>query len=483
MRRLIENIDTLHTCDDEGRVLRRAWIVVAGSRIAALGDGPPPAGDFDERIDLSSSVAMPGLVNAHHHFFQTLTRALPRAQRGHLLDWLSVLYPVWGLMQPEDLAAVASASAAELLLTGATTTVDHFYLVPRCEDAYLETEVEALGRMGIRLHLVRGSMTTIESDLEARLSITLGPRAGGIIDDPAPVLASMRRAVERWHDASAGSMLTVALGPTTPTWGDPDFMRAVAQLSDELAVGIHMHVHPQSTDRMLCRDQFEKGPVDWLDSLGMLGPRTWFAHATRMNDSEIALLGERGVGVAHCPRMIMRLGARIPYIHRMRAAGMPVGIGVDGAASNDSGSMLNELRLALLLHRLADGGGEVAPEFWMTPQDVLGMATRTGAALIGRSDIGAIAPGMQADITAFDMRGVGFAGARADLLSGLLLAGDNTMSSLTMVGGTPLVVDGKLLRQDEEALRAAADRAAERVIERAARLTGIDYLAFTDGRT
>ncbi|MGY3425474.1 ABC-type branched-subunit amino acid transport system ATPase component [Bradyrhizobium sp. F1.13.4] len=162
MRRLIENIDTLHTCDDEGRVLRRAWIVVAGSRIAALGDGPPPAGDFDERIDLSSSVAMPGLVNAHHHFFQTLTRALPRAQRGHLLDWLSVLYPVWGLMQPEDLAAVASASAAELLLTGATTTVDHFYLVPRCEDAYLETEVEALGRMGIRLHLVRGSMTTIE---------------------------------------------------------------------------------------------------------------------------------------------------------------------------------------------------------------------------------------------------------------------------------------------------------------------------------
>src|SRR3954454_5190209 len=143
MRRLIENIDTLHTCDDEGRVLRRAWIVVAGSRIAALGDGPPPAGDFDERIDLSSSVAMPGLVNAHHHFFQTLTRALPRAQRGHLLDWLRLLYPVWSAMSPADLAAATAAATSELLLTGATTTVDHSYLIPHCDFAYLEEEVQA----------------------------------------------------------------------------------------------------------------------------------------------------------------------------------------------------------------------------------------------------------------------------------------------------------------------------------------------------
>jgi 8-oxoguanine deaminase len=184
------------------------------------------------------------------------------------------------------------------------------------------------------------------------------------------------------------------------------------------------------------------------------------------------------VGVAHCPRMVLRLGARIPIIHRMRASGMRVTVGVDGAASNDSGSMLGEMRLALLLHRLADGGGEVSSENWMTPYEVLLMATRHAASLIGREDIGAISPGLCADITAFDMRGIGFAGARSDLLSGLLLAGDDTRASLTMVGGKPLVLNGRLLHQDEYALREAADRAAERVVARAARMTGIDYLDF-----
>jgi 8-oxoguanine deaminase len=478
MRRLIENIDTLYTCDRQDRVLKSAWIVAEGGTIAALGDGPPPAGDFDDRIDLSGSVALPGLVNTHHHFFQTLTRALPRAQRGQLLDWLAVLYPVWGLMEPDDLAAAASASIGELLLTGATTSVDHFYLVPRCDPAFIAAEIDAARNAGIRLHLVRGSMTTIEGDLEERLSAKIGPRAGGIIDDPATVLASMRQTVEAHHDPRHGSQLTVALGPTIPTYSDLAFMCDVARISADLNVGVHMHVHPQPHERLLCQERFGKTPIEVLDSVGLLSPRTWFAHSTRLDDQDIAILARNNVGVAHCPRMILRLGARIPIIHRMRSSGMRVTVGVDGAASNDSGSMLGEMRLALLLHRLAGGGGEVSSNEWMTPYEVLLMATRHAASLIGRDDIGAIAPGLCADITAFDMRGIGFAGARSDLLSGLLLAGDDTRASLTMVGGKPLVRDGRLLHQDEYALREAADHAASRVVARAANITGIDYLDF-----
>jgi cytosine/adenosine deaminase-related metal-dependent hydrolase len=478
MRRLIENIDSLYTCDDRDRVLKGAWIVVEDANIVGLGEGPPPAGEFAERIDLTGSVAMPGLINAHHHFFQTLTRALPRAQRGQLLDWLAVLYPVWATMSPEDLAAAAAATAAELLLTGATTSVDHFYLVPRCDPAYLQAEVDAARKSGIRLHLVRGSMTAIEGDLERRLSSVLGPCAGGIIDDPDSVLASMQQTVEAFHDPSPGSFLTVALGPTTPTYDDLDFMRSVAETAERLAVGIHMHVHPQPHERLLCKERFGKTPVELLDFVGLLGPRTWFAHSTRLDDADIKLLSSRGVGVAHCPRMVLRLGARIPYIHRMRSGGMRIAIGVDGGASNDSGSMLGEMRLALLLHRLTDGGAEVSHDNWMTPYDVLVMATRTAAAIIGRDDIGRVAPGLCADIAAFDMRGVGFAGARSDLLSGLLLAGDDTRASLTMVAGEPLVRHARLLRHDEYTLRDTADRAAARVVARASSVTGVDYLDF-----
>lgn len=482
MRRLIANIDALYTCDERDRVLRGAWIVVEGARIAALGEGAAPDGSFDERLDLTGAVAMPGLVNAHHHFFQTLTRALPRAQRGQLLDWLSVLYPVWGAMTPDDFAAAAAATSAELLLTGATTSVDHCYLVPRGDADFIASEVAAVRGVGLRLHLVRGSMTAIEGDLEARLSRTLGPRAGGIIDDPADVLAQMQAAVRGFHDPSANSFLTVALGPTTPTYDDVAFMRAVGQMAGELDVGIHMHVHPQPHERVLCRERFGLTPVEMLDSAGLLGPRTWFAHATRLDAADIALLAARGAGVAHCPRMILRLGARIPPVHQMRAGGLRVAVGVDGAASNDSGSMLGEMRLALLLHRLFEGGAEVASDEWMTSYDVLLMATRVAASLIGRNDIGRIAPGLCADVTAFDLRGIGFAGAWADRLSALLLAGDDSRAALTMVAGTPLVRDGRLLGADEHALRAAADRAAERLVARAAAATGTDYRDFGVGR-
>lgn len=478
MRRLLENLDALYTCDDRDCVLREAWLIAEDGRIAALGEGTSPDGQYDERIDLTGSIGMPGLVNAHHHFFQTLTRAIPKAQRGHLIDWLRLLYPVWGSMTPDDLSAAASATCAELLLTGATTTADHFYLVPNCDPAFVAAEVEAAYAAGIRLHIARGSMTSIERNLESELSPILGPKAGGIIDDPVKVLADMRRTISTYHDPGFGSMLTIALGPTTLPYDNLEYLKSVADLAREAGVGLHMHVHPQPTEREMALTRFGRTPLQILDDAGYLGPRTWLAHSTRLDDADMRLVAARGVGVAHCPRMILRLGSRVTPVHAMRAHGINVAVGVDGGASNDSGSMLGEMRLALLLHRLAGGGDEVSPEGWLDPYDVLLMATRKSAAMIGRSDIGQLAVGLCADVTAFDMRGVGFAGARLDLLSGLLLAGDDTRASLTMVGGRPLVRDGVLVQQDEYKLRERVDSATERLVSRAAAKTGIDYLRF-----
>jgi cytosine/adenosine deaminase-related metal-dependent hydrolase len=273
-------------------------------------------------------------------------------------------------------------------------------------------------------------------------------------------------------------MLTIALGPTTPPYNNLEYLKSVADLARDADVGLHMHLHPQPAEREMTLNRFGRTPLEILDDAGYLGPKTWLAHSTRLDEADMRLIAARGVGVAHCPRMILRLGSRVTPVHAMRAHGINVAVGVDGGASNDSGSMLGEMRLALLLHRLAGGGDEVCPAIWLDPYDVLLMATRKSAAMIGRSDIGQLAVGLCADVTAFDMRGVGFAGARLDLLSGLLLAGDDTRASLTMVGGQPLVRDGVLLRQDEYKLREGVDLATERLVSRAAAKTKIDYLSF-----
>jgi cytosine/adenosine deaminase-related metal-dependent hydrolase len=478
LRRLIENIDTLYTCDSGHRVLRDAHLVTEDGRIAALGEGPAPDGAFDERIDLAGCIAMPGLVNVHHHFFQTLTRAIPGGLRGELIDWLRLMYPLWAGMTPADLRAATAATAGELLLTGATTSVDHAYCMPGCDPAFVQEEVAAAREAGLRLHLVRGSMTEIEGTLGAELSALLGPGAGGIIDDPAAVLADMRRSLRAHHDTGFGSMVTVAPGPTVVTFDNLDFMREVAALAREFGTGLHAHFHPRPDERVLTAERYGRTPIEVMDDIGWLGPRTWFAHSTRMEPADMVLLGQRGVGVAHCPRMIMRLGVRITRVHDMVAHGMRVAVGVDGGASNDSGSMLGEMRIALLLHRLAHGGSSVPSEYWLNPYDILLMATREAASMIGRSDIGQLAPGLCADVTAFDMRGIGFAGARTDLLAGLLLAGDDTRAALTMVGGEVRARDGRLLGADEHRLRTAVDSATARLIEEAARKTRNDYFTF-----
>lgn len=461
---LLENIDALHCCDPDGRVVRNAHIVIEGDRIVAIGSGDAPAGDFAERIDLGGHIVVPGLVNVHHHFFQSLTRAIPAAQRGHLLTWLMTLYPLWARMTPDDLAAATEAACAELLLSGVTTTSDHCYLVPRADPEYLDAEIAAALGMGLRLNLVRGSITALESDLGERLTALLGPNAGGIVDDEQTVLGRMRQALSKYHRPGQGSYLTMALGPTTSTFDRPEFMRAVAGLADEFGCGLHTHFHPRPDEREWTAVHLGRKPVDLLDETGWLRPGTWIAHGTRLDAYDMGLLADRGVGLAHCPRMILRLGARLIPLHDAVAAGMKVGIGVDGAASNDCGSMVSELRLAALLHRVAGGEGDVPHQSWLDPAQVLRMATHDGAELIGRPDLGRLQQGGLADLAAFDLRSVGYAGARTDLLSAFILAGSDNRASLTMVGGKALVRGGRLVGLDEHAIREKVDRATERLI-------------------
>ena len=476
MRQLIHAIGALYTCDDNDRVLKDAYLVIENGRIAEIGTGRP-AGDFDAVEDMAHSLVLPGFVNLHHHYFQTLTRAIPAAQRGHLIDWLYKMYPLWAAMTPDDLAHATEASVAQLLLTGATTSVDHSYLLPRGGREHVEAEIAAARAMGARLVFVRGSLTSLEADLEARLTPALGVRAGGLIDDPAAALSDMRSTIERFHEPSAGSMVTVALGPTTTTYDDLAFMRSVADLAARTATRLHVHCHPRPDERALCAARGTT-PFDVLQGAGWLTPRTFFAHSTRMYPDEMRRCADAGVAVAHCPRMIMRLGARVTAIHDMLAAGMRVGIGVDGGASNDSGSMLGEMRIALLLHRLAGGEGNVPWQEWLSPHRLLRMATRDAADIIGRSDIGRIEPGLCADLVAFDLGGVAYAGARTDPLSALLLAGDDDRASFAMVGGKVLVRDRRLVCADEHEIAGRVNRATERLIGRASASTGVDYGAF-----
>ncbi|MEG6510053.1 amidohydrolase family protein [Methyloligella sp. 2.7D] len=482
MSLLLRNIDELHLADGEGRVIAGAHVAIEDGRIADISAVPIPEERFDEVIDLTGHIVTPGLVNTHHHFFQSLTRAIPAVQRGHLLDWLLKLYPLWAGMTPEHLAAATEAACAELLLSGTTATSDHLYLVPRADPAYAEAEIAAASALGIRLNLVRGSMTGMEADLGAQLDALLGERAGGVLDDEDAVLADMERLARRHHDASPDSKLTVAFGPTTVTYHNLDFMRRVAALAGDYACGLHTHFHPRPDERETCRG-LDASPVDVLAEIGWLRPGTWIAHGTRLDAYDIGRLVENGVALAHCPRMILRLGARVPPLHDYIAAGMRVGIGVDGAASNDCGSMVNEIRIAALLHRVASGGGEVPPEGWLLPAEVLRLATADGAQVIGRPDLGQIRVGGPADIAAFDLRGVGYAGARTDLLSGFILAGSETRAAYTVVGGQIRVRGGELVDYDEQAIRERLDRATAQLIGQLSDKLGWDYRNFEGGRS
>ncbi len=467
MALVLRNCGWIYTCNDQDQVIADGFIRIEGGCIAEVGSEPyrgPPA---EEDIDLAGAIVLPGFVNVHHHFFQSLTKAVPPGTRATSLDWLFQMYPIWACYDAESFSVACELAAAELLLSGATTSADHSYFHPRLGSESLEAQVDAVRRCGLRLHLVRGSLATIEGNLATRLGEVMGSDVSRLMDEVPGVLSATEAAIRRYHDTSIGALLRIDMGPTGVTYAKPEFMRANADMAAKYGCNLHTHYHPRKLERDLSRQLLGKEPLDFLRDAGWVGPHTWMAHSTELTDQEIEAFAGAGVGVAHCPHTIIRLGYQITPVARIRRSGVTVGIGVDGAASNDRSSMITEMRLALLLHR-AFSPTDVDPAHdWLDTTDVLAMATRDGARILRRTEIGSLKAGQRADVAAFDLQSIHYAGAIADPLAALLLSGCDSRAKLTIVEGKVLVRDGRLTRIDEHALVDRANTAACRVLHRA----------------
>jgi cytosine/adenosine deaminase-related metal-dependent hydrolase len=440
---LLRNAEIVVTMDDARRELRGGWVHVVGNAIAALGSADDPAPKAAEVLDLTGRVLLPGLVNTHHHMYQSLTRALPAAQDAELFDWLSALYPVWARMTPEALRIGATTAMAELILSGCTTASDHHYIFPN--GCRLDDTIEAAAALGLRFHATRGAMS-------------LGQSRGGlppdaVVEEEPAILADMERVVARFHDPAPLAMLRIGIAPCSPFSVTRELMRDAAGFARARGLRLHTHLAENEKDVVFTRERFRCTPAEYAEELGWLGPDVWHAHCVKLDDAGITRFATTGTGVAHCPCSNMRLGSGIAPIPAMRRAGVKVGLGVDGSASNDAGHLLGEARQAMLLARV--GHGPAA----MTAREALEIATRGGAAVLGRDDIGALAPGMAADLVAFNVHSLEQAGAW-DPVSGLVFCAPGRVA-LSVINGRVVVREGRLLTLDERA-HAARHREAVR---------------------
>ena len=427
---LLKNIHCLATMDDEKRELRGAWLLIRDCVIDKVGaDAASQPKSADRVIDFSNHVVLPGLVNTHHHMFQSLTRVM--GQQEDLFGWLRACYPLWGRMQSEHVCAAARLAMAELLLSGCTTASDHHYVFPN--DVSLEDEIRAAQDMGIRFHAARGGMS-------------LGEGHGGLppdhlVEREDDILRDTQRLIEAWHDPNPQAMLRIVVAPCSPFSVTTDLMRESAALAR--AYGLQMHTHLAETDADVAYsvERFGMRPGDYAEDMGWIGEDVWHAHCVKLNAAEIALFGRSGTGVCHCPSSNMRLASGIAPIRQMLDERVHVGLGVDGSASNDSGHLLGEARQALLLARAqGDPAG-------LSAREALKIATRGGAAVLGRDDIGQIAPGMSADIVAFRLDGLGMSGALSDPVAALVFCQPPAVD-LSIINGAIVVEDGNLLVAD-----------------------------------
>jgi cytosine/adenosine deaminase-related metal-dependent hydrolase len=472
-RTLLTDIDWLYTCSADNAFTRNAWILIQDGRVAELGTAVQRVPESEERISLRGCIVTPGFINLHHHFFQSLTRALAGSEKSSVLGWLLSLYPLWVLLKRGDMAAATRVAASELLLSGCTTSVDHSYLVPDNDDEILKTELATARDMGLRMHLVVGAAPALEADLEQRLAESIGPAVRRMVAREQDILDLMDRFAREHHDTRSGAMTRIVLGPTGVTYEMPDLMVRVADLAARHGCGLHTHLHPRPDEREKASRYLGTDPVTFLEQAGWLRPGTWFAHCSQLTDEDMQAFAANGVGVAHCPRTIPRLGFPLTRISAMRKHGVKVGIGVDGSASNDSGSLIGDMRLALILHRVGTPPGTDTEKAWLDPVDMLHMATVVAASILERDDIGRIAPGCRADIAAFSLKRVDYAGGVTDPIGSLLMAGVWSRATLTMVDGRVLVRDGRLTSHDEESIVEEANECARRILTDAGRAASI----------
>ena len=441
------------TVDDERREIADGHIVCADGRIAALGTGrAPAAGDGARRIDGRGKLATPGLVNCHHHLYQHATRGY--AQQATLFEWLVALYPVWLHVDDAVVDAAARAGLAALARSGCTTSTDHHYIFPRDAGDLLAVEIAAARAIGLRFHPCRGAMD-------------LGAGAGGLppdelVEDRDAILAASAAAIDRFHDPEPGAMVRIALAPTSPFSVTGELMAETAELARARGVRLHTHLAETDDEEAFCLERFGVRPLRYVEDLGWLGDDVWLAHCVHLDGAEAERLGATGTGVAHCPTSNGRLGAGIARVPALLAAGAPVGLGVDGAASNECGELVDELRAALMLARVNGGPGA------LTARDALEMATRHGARCLGRDDeLGHLSVGALADVALWDLGEPGYAGI-ADAVAALAF-GPTRPVDLLLVGGEVVVQDGELRTADPVTLAADLARQSARMAERSAR--------------
>ncbi len=447
---LLRNIHTLATMD--GAEIENASVLVRDGWIEQVGTAATLPGDADSIVDLTDHIVLPGLVNTHHHLYQTLTRAIPGAQNSGLFDWLRTLYPIWARMTPDHVRVATTLGLVELALSGCTTASDHQYLWP--DGSGVEDQVEGAADLNMRFHISRGSMSLGESDG--------GLPPDSVVEDEATILRLSQEAVEKHHDPARGSLRRVVLAPCSPFSVTGELMRQSADLARSLGVRLHTHLAETDDEERFCIERFGMRPVEYMESLGWAGGDVWYAHAVHVGDDEVLRMADSGTGVAHCPTSNMRLSSGVAPVSRYIDAGVPVGLGVDGSASNDSSNMLAEVRQALLLNRLAVAPGVGQGEL-MKARQALQLATIGGAEVLGRDDIGRIAPGYAADMIAIDLNRVEFAGALHDPVAAVVFSGPSKVDH-SWVGGHPLIEDGKVAGIDVGSLVAEHNRLSKTLI-------------------
>ncbi len=455
---LVRHADLLVTMDDRQREIADGGLFVRDGFIAQVGPTAELPSHADEVLDLRGHIVLPGLINTHHHFYQTLTRAVPAAQDANLFNWLKTLYPIWARLRPEDIALSTQTALAELALSGCTTASDHLYLFPN--GSRLDDEIAAAQEVGLRLHASRGSMS-------------LGESKGGlppdsVVEEEEAILQDSQRLIETYHDPQPGAMVRIVLAPCSPFSVTPDLMRQAADLARHYGVHLHTHLAETEDEEQFCLQRFGYRPVAYMQELGWVGEDVWFAHAVWVNEAEVQVFARHGCGVAHCPTSNMRLASGIAPIQEYLAAGVKVGLGVDGSASNDGSHLLAEARQTLLLARVREGlrGFSLSNDpnrRLMTARQALWMATRGGALVLGRPDLGSLEVGKCADFTAVRLERLEYAGALHDPLAALLFC-QPLRVDYTVVAGRCIVRQGELTTVDETGLVERHNRAARRLL-------------------
>jgi len=424
---LVRNAALLATFDDERREIENGAVYARDNVIEQVGRSEDLPDTADQVLDLQGHVVLPGLINTHHHMYQSLTRAVPAAQDAELFGWLQTLYPIWARLTPEMIRISTLTAMAELMLSGCTTSSDHLYVYPN--GCRLDHSIEAASEIGMRFHACRGSMSVGESQG--------GLPPDSVVEKESDILADTQRLIEAFHDAGRYAMQRIAVAPCSPFSVSRDLMRESAELARNYRVGLHTHLAENINDIAYSRENFGMTPAEYAEDLGWVGQEVWHAHCVQLDRAGIDLFARTGTGVAHCPCSNMRLASGIAPIRKMLDTGVKVALGVDGSASNDGSHMLNEARQALLLQRV--GFGPAA----LTAREALELATRGGAAVLGRDDIGHLAPGMAADLVAFDLNRLEFAGAGHDPLAALVFCA-STCVDFSLINGRVVVEDGQL---------------------------------------